>query len=67
MPTADVGEMVAAMILDPRHRCSPNCLCDQLKEVPEIAEWIQRLESLRRWIVPGRHGLGDFEIKPTNP
>lgn len=43
-PTVELAEWVAALVLDPRHRCTPLCLCNKVKDIPHIAEAIRRLE-----------------------
>jgi hypothetical protein len=43
--TANPYEMVAHLILDPKHRCPEGCLCEQLRDIPQIADAIRLIEA----------------------
>jgi len=41
---ADAAELVALLMVDPKHACSSLCFCNRLREIPDIAEALRRLE-----------------------
>ena len=44
MINADAAELVALLMSDPKHACSSLCFCTRLREIPDIAEALRRLE-----------------------
>jgi hypothetical protein len=53
-PAIEVADFVAALVLDPRHRCTPLCLCDRVREIPQVSEAIERLEYQLRSLARAR-------------
>jgi hypothetical protein len=67
MPTVDVADLIAALVLDRRHRCSPLCLCDRVREIPSIAEAIARLEDELQTIASQRANSPSSDVNPYTP
>jgi hypothetical protein len=37
---ADASELIAELILSPRHICGPSCICGELRRVPAVEQAI---------------------------